>query len=220
MNINKFQEIYWNYYLQLENEFFSLETFCAIDKENNNSYSTKYLQLMLSICGEIDTICKRLCKCIDETLDIDTTGINDYRKILTEAYPKLYNEKVAIKHHTYNQVQPFKAWKTQHNPGWWSVYNKIKHHRDEVWNNKEAYKHANQKNVVSSLCALYIILEYWAVYTYVLNTEEDKEYSKEMLVLKSKHLDLEDWHNFYSYFMGNNFFQINVCKDYFKNINE
>ena len=44
-----FKNIYWNYYLQIENDFFATTPYCAIDESNNNSFSVKYLQLHLSI---------------------------------------------------------------------------------------------------------------------------------------------------------------------------
>ena len=97
MDINKFIEIYWNYYRQLEGDFFSLEPFCAIDKVNDNAFSTKYLHLILSICGEIDTICKRMCSCIDPDMDMDTCGINEYKNIMMTHYPKIADERFGIR---------------------------------------------------------------------------------------------------------------------------
>lgn len=213
MDINKFIEIYWNYYRQLEGDFFSLEPFCAIDKVNDNAFSTKYLHLILSICGEIDTICKRMCSCIDPDMDMDTCGINEYKNIMMTHYPKIADERVVIRKHIYREVQPWQPWAHKQTPHWWSIYNKLKHHRDELWNNKEAYKYANQKTTIDALCALYIVLEYWAAYNFVLRNEDKNSYN--MLQVKSKNLMITGWNPFYEYFMGNDFFASEKCRAYF-----
>lgn len=64
-----FRNTYWNYYKQLESDFFSYSPYCEIDECNDNAFSVRYLQLYLSICGEIDTICKRFCKLLDDNLE-------------------------------------------------------------------------------------------------------------------------------------------------------
>lgn len=212
MDINKFIEVYWNYYKQVEGDFFSLEPFCAIDKANDSAFSTKYLQLILSICGEIDTICKRMCSCLDLEMDIETCGINDYKNIIMKHYPQIADERVRIEKHIYHEVQPWQPWAYRNTPHWWTVYNKVKHHRDEVWNSKEAYKYANQKTTIDALCALYIVLEYWAVYNFVLRNENKN--SRDMLQVKSKNLVISGWSSFYTYFMGNNFFESEKCRAY------
>lgn len=145
MTENEFYEIYWNYYLQLENDFFDLEPFCSLDKINNSSFSIKYLQLTLSICGEIDTICKRLCYCLDDTIDVDKVGIDDYRTILMKHYPQIAEEIVSIERHDYRKITPFQKWAHGYIPDWWDAYNHMKHHRDEEWSGKKSYKHATQK---------------------------------------------------------------------------
>lgn len=212
MDIKKFIEIYWNYYNQLEADFFSLESFCAIDEVNDNAFSTKYLQLVLSICGEIDTICKRMCNCLDPNMDMNTCGINEYKSILMEHYPQIAAERVRIEKHIYREVQPWKSWAHKRTPQWWSIYNKVKHHRDDLWNNKEAYKYANQKTTIDALCALYIVLEYWAAYNFVLKNEYKN--SRNMLQVKSKNLKITGWIPFYEYFMGNDFFASEKCRAY------
>ena len=213
MDINKFIEIYWNYYSQLENDFFALEPFCAIDKINDKTFSTKYLQLILSCCGEIDTICKKMCRVFSPAIDIDSTGIDDYKSVLMEHCPQIADEVVTIAQHTYRDIQPWQPWKYQKNPHWWDTYNKIKHHRDELWNEKEAFKHANQKTAIESLCALYVVLEYWAVQNYVIDS--DKKNPTEMLNIKSARILMKNWYSFYTSFMGNYFFAADSCKEYF-----
>ena len=213
MDINRFIELYWNYYLQLENEVFATEPFCAIDKINDTAYSTKYLQLILSVCGEIDTICKQLCKSFSPDFNIDQVGINDYRDILMQHRPQIADEVLTIEQHAYRDIQPWQAWKHHHNPHWWDVYNKVKHHRDEMWNGKAAFKHANQKAAIESLCALYILIEYLGVQYFVMNTR--KKNVLEMLSVKSERITMGHWYRFYTSFMGVHFFETAPCKAYF-----
>lgn len=213
MELNKFIELYWNYYLQLEKDFFELEPYCTIDESNDRAFSTKYLHLILSICGEIDTISKRLCVCLDSNFDADTAGINDYKNILMKRFPYIANEVVSIKYHVYREIKPLQPWAHRNNPHWWGVYNKVKHHRDEIWNGKEAYKYANQKTTLETLSALYIILEYWAAFNFVIPDDREKNI-REMRQLESKHLTMVNWIPFYGFFSGSEFFIIDKCRQY------
>lgn len=212
MTENEFYELYWNYYLQLENDFFDLEPFCTLDAINSKSFSIKYLQLTLSICGEIDTICKRLCSCLDETIDADKVGIDDYRTILMEKYPQISKEIVSIERHDYRKITPFQSWAHGHNPDWWDAYNHMKHHRDEEWSGKKGYKHATQKNVVDALAGLYTITTYWAAYTFVLRNGFEMHIMER---LKSTRLTLENWNAFFDGVVGPKRFNSNTCRHYF-----
>ena len=212
MEINKFRELYWNYHLQIEGDFFNLEPYCAIDLTNDKAFSTKYLQLLLSTCGEIDTICKRICCCLDPNLEMDKANINDYKNILMNHDPMIAQEVVKINHHIYREIKPLQSWEHKQTPHWWSTYNKVKHHRDEVWNGKEAYKYANQKTAIEALAALYIVLEYWAAYNFVLNNEQKNAYF--MLQVESQHLSMVNWNTFYTSFMGNYFFEAEKCRQF------
>ena len=218
MDISNYLDLYWNYYLQLEEDFFALEPFCAIDKLNDKTFSIKYLQLILSICGEIDTICKRFCSCLDPTVDINILTIDDYKAIILKHFPQITEEVANISQHIYRDIQPWKSWAHSHNPNWWATYNKVKHHRDENWNGIEAYKYANQKTSVDALCALYIILEYWAVYNFVRSSNQKNV--PEMLQIKSKQICLKNWRTFYNHFMGMQFFEAEKCRAYFKRQNK
>ena len=53
VDVLEFRKLYWNYYLQLESDFFSYSPYCEIDTANDKAFSIKYLQLLLSVCGEL-----------------------------------------------------------------------------------------------------------------------------------------------------------------------
>ena len=207
MDVLEFRNTYWNYYLQLENDFFSYCPYCEIDEVNDKAFSVKYLQLLLSVCGEIDSVCKTFCKRLDETLNLEEAGIKDYIPILCQSYPTFANETVQICGYKYRELQPWKSIARGHIPNWWQRYNAIKHHRDQQTNRLENYKYANQKNTIEALSALYILIEYWAANNFVI--ERDKAIKQlnanpsdhAMYRLKSNRLNMVKW-VFYSTFMG------------------
>lgn len=207
MDVLDFRNTYWNYYLQLENDFFSFSPYCEIDKVNDRAFSVKYLQLLLSVCGEIDSICKTFCKLLDDTLNLKEAGITDYIPILCKHYPTFANEIVEISGYKYRELQPWKSIAGGHVPNWWQRYNAIKHHRDQKTNEQENYKYANQKNTIEALSALYILIEYWASKNFVIGRDEAiKQLNANsgehtMYRLKSNRLNMVKW-NFYGSFMG------------------
>lgn len=208
MDVLEFRNIYWNYYLQLENDFFSCNPYCEIDTVNDKAFSVKYLQLLLSICGEIDSICKTFCKLLDDTLNLKEAGMTDYIPILCRCYPTFANETVEICGYKYRKLQPWKSIALGYVPNWWQRYNAIKHHRDQKTNGLENYKYANQKNAIEALSALYILIEYWAAKNFVIDREEafnrlnPDPNENTMDRLKSNRLKLDKWLSFYNSFIG------------------
>lgn len=206
MDVLEFRNLYWNYYTQLENDFFSYSPYCEIDPCNDNAFSVKYLQLLLSVCGEIDSICKTFCKVLENDFDPDTAGIDNYISILRKEYPTFATEKIKIVGYKYREVQPWKSIAHGYAPSWWQDYNAIKHHRDQERNGKANYKYANQKNVVDALCALYVLLEYWAAKNFApdketISSRRVEPYDHTLTRLKSSKLNLTNW-TFYNSFAG------------------
>ena len=202
----EFRNLYWNYYIQLENDFFSYSPYCEIDSCNDNAFSVKYLQLLLSVCGEIDSICKTFCKVLDNDFDPDTAGIDNYILILRKEYPTFATETVRLLNYKYRNVQPWKSIAHGYAPSWWQDYNAIKHHRDQERNGKANYKYANQKNVVDALCALYTLIEYWAAKNFVADKADALKRAEEpsnyiLPAFLSSKLNLVNW-NFYFEFLG------------------
>ena len=199
MDLITFKNTNWNYYSQLETDFFSYSQYCEIDKDNGNAFSNRYLQLLISICSEIDTIAKVFCKLLDEALDKERCGISDYIRILNSKYPTLAQESVEIKGYIYPMVFPWKAIAKGYTPDFWQIYNKVKHHRCELTNKKENYKYANQKVVIEALAALYVIEVYLAAFYFVTDkTETENTY---MIHFCSQRLNLSKW-TFFETYMG------------------
>lgn len=199
MDRSTFRNMYWNYYKQLEDDFFLCIPYCEIDVDNDRTYSIKYLQLLLSICSEIDTICKVFCKEIDEKIDINTCGIQEYIDILPKRYPAFPKEEIRFVGIEYRTMQSWKSIEKGFPPNWWVAYNKVKHHRDKVENGKINYKLANQKNVADSLAALYALIEYWAAFHFANDPQETKNH--DMTIFESRRIYLKNWH-FCETFLG------------------
>ena len=203
MDVLEFRKLYWNYYLQLESDFFSYSPYCEIDTANDNAFSIKYLQLLLSVCGEIDSICKTFCKTQDDHFNSEKAGMSDYIPVLLQSYPTFAGETVQVLEHRYREIRPWKSITKGYIPNWWSRYNAVKHHRDE----KENYKYANQKNTIEALSALYVLIEYWAAQNFVpckekvFSHKDTAFYDRTLQHLKSSRLYLPNW-NFYYTLLG------------------
>ena len=122
---------------------------------------------------------------------------------LLQNYSTFASEPVQVLGHRYREMQPWKNIANGYMPNWWSRYNAVKHHRDE----KENYKHANQKNAIEALSALYILIEYWAAKNFVVSKEEAfnrkgiEPSDRVMQRLKSSMLYMPNW-KFYNSFIG------------------
>ena len=60
LNSDKFLNQYWKYYLTLEQNFIELEKIIPIDSINKDTFSFKYLELLFSVCSEIDVVFKQI----------------------------------------------------------------------------------------------------------------------------------------------------------------
>lgn len=56
----RFEKIYWQYFLELEEQFLSTRRYVAFDKANFKTFSTEYLKLLVAVCSEIDTVGKAI----------------------------------------------------------------------------------------------------------------------------------------------------------------
>ena len=55
-----FEKNYWEYYLELEEQFISTKRYVAFDAANYKSYSLEYLKLLEAVCSEIDIVGKEI----------------------------------------------------------------------------------------------------------------------------------------------------------------
>ena len=74
----RFEKIYWQYFLELEEQFLSTKRYVAFDKANFKTFSTEYLKLLVAVCGEIDTV----GKAIRHSEKLHRTAIWNRRKLI------------------------------------------------------------------------------------------------------------------------------------------
>lgn len=138
-----------------------------------------------SICSEIDCLLKEVCKQLEGESKAGKIGA--YCKVI-QKYFKYFNNETVYFYKSRIELEPWKNWSDINAPTWWTMYNKVKHHRMETdsTTKRQYYKFANLGNVLNALAALYIVEEYY-VYSY--------NYSKE--IYTAKDMDEIRWKNVY-----------------------
>lgn len=212
--IRKYKE-YFDYYLELENDFFSTEPYVSIELDNYKTYSTQYAKIYLSICSEIDCLLKEICRNTERSTTANS--IDKYFPIINSHFPNFKIEGVYFEKQKL-ELFPWEEWENNKSPDWWKYYNKIKHHRleEETSTGIEYYKYANLENVINALAALYIVEQYYLYsYDYLSEAEipvelknsfitleeiADDEKGQAMYALRSKRCSIRRWKDNNCYF--------------------
>lgn len=164
---------YWRNYIEIEKEFALTSNFVSIDENNFNTYSDAYIKILLQVGSAIDITCKLLCNLLGTSMKDGT--INKYQKIILEKIPDFSSVLIKVKN-SILEAKPWESWKDESVPSWWTVYNKVKHHRLSTGTidgiKKEYYKFANLKYTMYSLMALYQVMLY--SYYYLAQLENKK----------------------------------------------
>lgn len=192
MTIDTFNTSIWQYYLQLENDFYATLNFVEFSDDNFSVFSKEYSKQLLSICSEIDIVFKQICELVDSSKE--RKNITDYANILT-SYEGLTSAKVRFLLNQ-NEFVPFDNWTQNNSPSWWKDYNLVKHSRLDDDN----YKKGNLKNVFTSLAALYILNRYLCRIV-----SQHKRWLKEPTI-KSKLFEMVGWESCIP--IGNGFVQV------------
>ncbi len=171
MEKEDFLNIYWKYYLNLEEEFLSTIRYVSLDEQNAKTFSIEYIRQYLSICSEIDVFLNKI-----------TSGNNivDYVNYICndEFYKKIIEEEIVVNSSKWT-LEPYKLLidtdtkmpKNSDNSDektWWGLYNKVKHERVDF------YIYANLNNVITSLAALYTIEVYYFNHNYYIDIDNDE----------------------------------------------
>lgn len=220
---------YFNYYLELERDFFSTEPYVTVERENFDTFSVQFNRMYQSICSEIDCLLKELCKQLE--CESKAGKIGAYCKVI-QKYFKYFNNETVYFYKSRIELEPWKDWSDIKAPTWWTMYNKVKHHRMETdsTTKRQYYKFANLENVLNALAALYVVEEYY-VYSYnyseeievtrtmelnphMLEEEIDKRMERALLSSKSHKCCMKQWQDAgcYSEFMGQEFFEVSRLK--------
>lgn len=149
--------LHWNYFISLERDLENLSRYIEFTEENYKTFSTELVRLYLATGAEVDVLLKQLCGLVGSEKKVG--NIKGYRKIITEHFPEIGKEKVFIKRYNL-EIAPWEDWKEEigkeePNPRWWTLHNKVKHHRNE------AYPSANLKNVIDAIAGLLVLNFYF-----------------------------------------------------------
>jgi hypothetical protein len=173
MTINVSESLlHWNYFLALESDLEHVARYIEFSKKNFGTYSIELAHLLLASASEVDVVAKELCKLPDPTKTPD--NITAYREIITKHLPELKKEKVYISRFGISFV-PWKNWSKDLNPFWWNSYNKVKHQRND------RFQEANLKNVLNSMGGLLIIVFYFYKLKFAQSDPKTFQYKNEVI---------------------------------------
>jgi hypothetical protein len=139
---------HWNYFLALEADLKTISRYIEFHQSNFGTFSIGLAQIFQATCSEIDVVLKDLCETLSGR---SVANINEYRDVVIKRAPGIISKKVSIPLHKLD-FNPWKSWENGDTPDWWTSYNKVKHHRNTH------YDHANLKNALNALSALYIVI--------------------------------------------------------------
>lgn len=176
-SLKQFIKSYWDYFLDLEDQFIETKRFVEFDKANDKTYSIEYLKLYQAVCSEIDVVGKEIAIANNSGFKISKrTTIKNWGYEIQKKFPGLKDVIVSFNDERY--IQPFKNWeyeqsksvnkngKTQNNLKikgdkeaivWWRNYNDIKHRRIGLIEGTKNFQLANQSNLIQAFAALFIL---------------------------------------------------------------
>jgi hypothetical protein len=184
--IKDFVKNYWNFYLRLEDEFLSTLKYVEFCKENYKTFSLEFLRLYLSVCSEIDVVGKVFAINVNSRFDLKSSGIHKWWYELQDL--TFGDKKICEKSVAFRDVEEFVPWKNYSveintrnqykccdkakTPSWWRDYNKVKHNRTGMDDDKSSvnYSKANLLNLCNAFGGLFVL-----EYSYLLKFANKKE---------------------------------------------
>ena len=107
VNFQIFIKSYWNYFLELEQQFSDIRRYVDFSSKNNNTFSMEFLKLLQAVCSEIDVVAKVIDTYVDE--NFKGTRINEWGYSLQQTFPEIQAKKVVFNDDYI--VEPWKLWK-------------------------------------------------------------------------------------------------------------
>ena len=115
-------------------------------------FSIEIARVLLACGGEVDVVCKQICKSISATSSAG--NINSYRDEIQSSFPSIPSFPVTLPQFGLT-LTPWDEWtKPNGVPLWWTAYNKTKHHRDAE------YHRANLENMLNAIAGLFVMVLY------------------------------------------------------------
>ena len=187
-----FEKSYWNYYIELEDQFISTKRYVAFDRANYKTFSLEYLKLLEAVCSEIDVVGKEIAHQIDPSFKINdtTTNIQKWWFVIQQWF--IEDVLQPIKMIDDMEFSPWKEYKIVQlknkkgslyykledgvkTPSWWTAYNKVKHNRtlDDPETQEQYFHRANLENLCNAFSALYLLEK-----RYMMSVGRAEEYNR------------------------------------------
>lgn len=148
----KTQRLHWNYFLAIEEDLEKISRYIEFSEQNMKTYSIELAHILLSASSEVDTIMKQICKLFDPNLKV--RNIDGYRNVIQLNLSSLIDEEFSIDRFGL-KYRPWERWNNDKNPDWWLKYTKVKHQRNEF------FQEANLVNTINAVGALLIAQVYY-----------------------------------------------------------
>ena len=82
---------YWQYYLELEDEFLYTQKFVSFDEKNYNTFSIEFLKLFQAACSEVETLAKALALLVDINFNQEKASIKRWWFSIQDQYKYFAN---------------------------------------------------------------------------------------------------------------------------------
>ena len=175
---------YWNYYLELEDDFLQVSKYVAFEEANSGAYSLEFLKLLQAACAEVDTLGKVLAGLVNRNFKEKQPSIKKWWfEIQNEPLfaPDFWDSKrirlgqVIVSHNgwlqrpwkdyfyfravTKNGKEILKLGESSFSREWWRAYTEVKHSRVSLIGSscEPQFREANLGNTMSAFSALYIL---------------------------------------------------------------
>lgn len=180
----EFLNIFWKQYQIIEKDVRISSEYVDIHKSNFSTFSSRYINMFLNICSNIDSLIEIYCKIVEEDGYRKRYSIHDRLTPVLKKFPDIRLDAVRTID-TFEDIvlKPFSKFDDSNIADWWSDYNLVKHarsDRDEK-TGKYNFQRANLKNVLTALAAYFIICN--RIYEEICESAENE---KEKETLKSK----------------------------------
>lgn len=155
-------KLHWNYFLALEQDLDHASRYVEFCEANMGVFSIELAHLLFAASSEVDVVAKRICECIAATRP--RQNIEDYRKVIMKAISPPSQSGISLPDISKIQVRvprygltltPWANWGKGVSPDWWRSYNKVKHNRDQHFNE------ATLQNALDAMGSLLILNFYF-----------------------------------------------------------
>ena len=92
-----FKKSYWNYFLELEEEFLLTQKYVTFDKLNFNTFSAEYIKLIQAVCSEIDVVAKEIASYFNSSFeDEKNPNIQRWGFVIQSGLPEICTHSVVF----------------------------------------------------------------------------------------------------------------------------